>query len=91
MELLTPETIQPLGLSGIFVIFISILWRTLWKLIEQKDARIKELTDNLAAKYEANTHMQNDVKNIMSGIQHTLDRNTDALERFSSSMRGTRD
>lgn len=51
MDLLTPEVLQPLGVSAVLAVF---LWLA-WKRLESKDQRIKEMTDNLERKYEENT------------------------------------
>lgn len=80
MELLTPEVLQPLGVSAVLAVFLYLAWRRL----EQKDARIKEITDNLEKKYEENTRMTERVNNTLAKNNEITEK---VLERFDNVMR----
>lgn len=91
MELLTPEILQPLGVSAILAVFLYAAWRRL----EQKDKEaaeerkekndhIRAITADLAKKYEENTR-------VTESVKHALENNTDTmnkvLDRFDETMR----
>lgn len=80
MELLTPEVLQPLGVSAVLAVFLYLAWQKLQK----KDDRIKELTDNLAEKYEQNTRVEEKLAGILDNNTKTMEK---VLERFESTMR----
>lgn len=70
---LTPELKMQLGFSLVFLLILYWAVRILIKYIEEKDKRIKELTDNLAEKYEENTR-------AMVSSQSSIDNNTDVMK-----------
>lgn len=92
MELLTPEILQPLGVSAVLAIFLFLAWRRLEQREQEHAAERKEqneyiraVTADLAKKYEENTKMT-------EGVKYSLDKNTDTMEkvldRFDDTIRG---
>lgn len=88
MEFFSPEILQPLGVSAVLAAFLWLAWQRL----DQKDQRIREISDNLEKKYEENTKMTERVNNTLDQNTKAIDNNTEtmnkALEKFSDVMRG---
>lgn len=82
MELLTPEILQPLGVSAVLAVF---LWLA-WKRLESKDQRIREITDNLEKRYEENTKMTERVNNTLAKNNEITEK---VLMRFDDAMRNS--
>lgn len=91
MELLTPEILQPLGVSAVLAVFLFLAWRRIEQkdkeaAIErkEKDAHIHAITTDLAKKYEENTRMTEGVKNALIQNTDTMEK---VLDRFDSTIR----
>jgi len=90
MDFLTSEILQSLGVSAVLAIFLFLAW----KRINEKDERIREITDSLQAKYEENTKMTERVNNTLDQNSKSIQKNTETLERvlekFNDVMRRNR-
>ena len=81
MDLITPELLQPLGISAIFVVFLVVMW----KKLNEKDDYIKQITDKLSEKYEEDISIKVQLNNTLDANNKLIEK---ALDRFSDAMRG---
>ncbi len=82
-NLLSDAVLGQLGVGAILAVFLFLAWRRL----EGKDERIREMTDKLQDKYEANTLMTERVNNTLSDNTKTLERNNQTLEKVLDSFK----
>ena len=80
MDLLTPEILQPLGVSAVLAVFLWLAWAKLQK----KDDRIEKMTDTLIQKYEENTRATVQSNIIMEGLKGSQEK---FIERFDEFVR----
>lgn len=76
-----------LGLSLVFLGIGWFLYKDQKKTIEEKDARIKELSDSILAALNSNTEVQAGLKGTISELKESVKEGTEATRTLTQKVR----